>query len=116
MHLINYLQAIYASLLAGHVFCTSNGMLNWFENQLPCVMHLALQETHRRSVVRSLLTTRSAARCMMSPPDRANLKFPCKVSFKEVEKGSVSNKNNRNEWNISSMSGASFSFFLFTSS
>lgn len=26
MHLINYLQPIYASLVAGHVFCTRNGM------------------------------------------------------------------------------------------
>lgn len=73
MHLINYLQPIYASLVAGHVFCTSNGMLNWFENQLPCVIHSALQETHRPSVARSLLTARSSTRCVMSPPHGANL-------------------------------------------
>lgn len=61
MHLINYLEPIYASLVAGHVFCTSNGMLNWFKNQLPCVMHWDLQQHH------TALLTGMAVKLLMHP-------------------------------------------------
>lgn len=88
MHLINYLQPIYASLVAGHVFCTSNGMLNWFENHLPRVIHSALQETRSRSAARSLLPTRSAARCTMPPPLGANLRgFRVKLVSRRCRRG-----------------------------
>lgn len=91
MHLINYLQPIYASLVAGHVFCTSNGTPNGFENQLSGVMRLALQETAKRSLVRRLPTTRS--RCMMSS-HRANLHS---LHVKLVSRSWRSSKNNADE-------------------
>lgn len=95
MHLINYLQPIYASLVAGHVFCTSNGMLNWFENQLPCVIYLDLQEPYGTEEPPNHTFSRKVHDISSSPGKPAS--FLQKVSFKEVKKGNVSTENNIDE-------------------
>lgn len=95
MHLINYLQTIYASLVAGHVFCTSNGMLNWFENQLPCAIYLDLQEPYGTKEPPNHTFSRKVHDISSSPGKPAS--FLRKVSFEEVKKGNVSTENNVDE-------------------
>lgn len=95
MHLINYLQTIYASLVAGHVFCTSNGMLNWFENQLPCAIYLDLQEPYGTKEPPNHTFSRKVHDISSSPGKPAS--FLQKVSFEEVKKGNVSTENNIDE-------------------
>lgn len=94
MHLINYLQPIYASLVAGHVFCTSNGMLNWFEKSV------ALCDTFSPAGDPQTFSSEKPPNHMfsrkvhdVSSSQGKPAQFPCKFSFKEVEKGNVSNKN-----------------------
>lgn len=106
MHLINYLQPIYASLVAGHVFCTSNGMWTGWRigcpvwNIQPCtgptdVLHWGASYTFSLKVY-------DASSSWGQPAQ-----LPCKTSVKEVDKGSMSCNNYTDAWNV-------FLFFSYT--
>lgn len=95
MHLINYLQPIYASLVAGHVFCTSNGMLNLFEKSVAlCDTFSPAGDPQTFCSEEPLNHTFSCKVRDVSSSQGKPAQFPYEVSFKEVEKRNVSNKNN----------------------
>lgn len=92
MHLINYLQPIYASLVAGHVFCTSNGM--WTGSRISCPVWYIQPCRGPTDVLQwgaSYLLSLKVYDVSSSWGQPAQLQ--CRISFKEVDKGCISCKN-----------------------